>query len=309
MKRNLRFFVLFFLMATIAATFLTACKPVEVKYQVYFIANDEIVSVTESAGNEEIALPTAPNVTGFEFVGWYLDPDSWEEPFDGKNFADKPLTADVKVYAKYDKIQAPVYRVEFDTDGGTPVEAMTVSVIESAPYTEKNGFTFAGWFEDASRSEKAEFPYYPEGDTTLYALWTRNAVQFTLDSDGKISGITGSPEDGVLIIPATVNGIKVKGIAAYAFRGNTDITEVRAAEEITNFGVGCFWNCKNLASVTISDSVTNIPSDMFNGCSSLNRMNFPSALKTIEYDAFWGTAFTEIVLPDTVTEVWDYAFA
>lgn len=124
-------------MATIAATFLAACKPVEVKYQVYFIANDEIVSVTESAGNEEIALPTAPNVTGFEFVGWYLDPDLWEELFDGKNFADKPLTADVKVYAKYDKTQAPVYRVEFDTDGGTPVEAMTVSVIESAPYTEK----------------------------------------------------------------------------------------------------------------------------------------------------------------------------
>ena len=60
--------------------------------------------------------------------------------------------------------------------------------------------------------------------------------------------------------------------------------------------------------MTLPDTVKTIPSDMFNECSSLREMNFPSSLQVIEYDAFWGTGFTEIVLPDSVVSIWNYAF-
>ena len=223
---------LLFFIATFTAAMITACKPVETKYRVTFIANDVIVSTMQSAGNEEISLPTAPTVDGFEFEGWFLDPDTWEQPFDGKNFADKPITADVNVYAKYEKTQTPepqkyavnfyangqlvsstqsagneeiqlptaptvdgftfkgwfldldtwqqpfdgknfadnpitaevnvyakyektqptAYLVEFDTDGGSAVSSMTVSVIETSPYTEKSGYQFVGWYKDADRT-------------------------------------------------------------------------------------------------------------------------------------------------------------
>ena len=95
---------------------------------------------------------TDVEVTGFEFEGWFLDPDIWEEPFDGKNFADKPITAEVNVYAKYEKTQPTAYLVEFDTDGGSAVSSMTVSVIETSPYTEKSGYQFVGWYKDADRT-------------------------------------------------------------------------------------------------------------------------------------------------------------
>ena len=64
----------------------------------------------------------------------------------------------------------------------------------------------------------------------------------------------------------------------------------------------------SLVKVTLPDTVKTIPSDMFNECSSLREMNFPSSLEVIEYDAFWGTGFTEIVLPDSVVSIWNYAF-
>ncbi|HIZ63287.1 MAG TPA: leucine-rich repeat domain-containing protein [Firmicutes bacterium] len=60
--------------------------------------------------------------------------------------------------------------------------------------------------------------------------------------------------------------------------------------------------------MTLPDTVKTIPSDIFNECSSLREMNFPSSLEVIEYDAFWGTGFTEIVLPDSVVSIWNYAF-
>ena len=152
MKKKIRLMALLFFIATFTAAMITACKPVETKYRVTFIANDVIVSTMQSAGNEEISLPTAPNVDGFTFKGWFLDPDIWEEPFDGNNFADKPITAEVNVYAKYEKMQPTVYLVEFDTDGGSAVSSMTVSVIETSPYTEKSGYQFVGWYKDADRT-------------------------------------------------------------------------------------------------------------------------------------------------------------
>ena len=188
------------------------------------------------------------------------------------------------------------------------MNAVTVSVIETSPYTERSGYTFAGWFRDASHTQEVEFPFYPDANMTLYALWKYDGLKFSINSQAMIDGVTGIPEDGLLEIPDTVNGVKVKGISAYAFRYNTQIREVKIADAIPFYGVGCFWGCTSLVKVTLPDTVRSIPSDMFYGCSSLREMNFPSALQVIEYDAFWGTAFTAIVLPDSVTDIWNYAF-
>lgn len=53
----------------------------------------------------------------------------------------------------------------------------------------------------------------------LYAKWEAATTVFTLNSDNEISGVSGISADGKITIPATVNGVKVKGIASYVFNG------------------------------------------------------------------------------------------
>ena len=63
----------------------------------------------------------------------------------------------------------PVYEVKFDTNGGTAVADQSIEEggIVSAPTTEKEGYTFAGWDRDLS------LPITE--DTTISAIWTVNS--------------------------------------------------------------------------------------------------------------------------------------
>ena len=43
-------------------------------------------------------------------------------------------------------------------------------------------------------------------------MWESQGVQFKLDSYNMINGAEGIPEDGVVMIADTVNGVKVTGL-------------------------------------------------------------------------------------------------
>jgi len=75
-----------------------------------------------------------------------------------------------------------VYReVRFETNGGTPVEPigqLNGAEVYEEPVTTREGYDFAGWYEDSDFSgERVEFPFYTRGApdyprvTTLYAKW------------------------------------------------------------------------------------------------------------------------------------------
>ena len=60
------------------------------------------------------------------------------------------------------------------------------------------------------------------------------------------------PEDGALVIPATIDGLTVTAIASRAF-----------------------LRCLELKSVTLPDTLTRIGAEAFSGCSALERVTFP----------------------------------
>jgi len=65
--------------------------------------------------------------------------------------------------------------VDFDSDGGAPVESIRVkkgSKIPSAPETLKDGETFAGWYKGKDLAEPWDFDKDTvESNTTLFAKW------------------------------------------------------------------------------------------------------------------------------------------
>ncbi|MDR0524030.1 MAG: leucine-rich repeat protein [Candidatus Methanoplasma sp.] len=71
------------------------------------------------------------------------------------------------------------YSVDFDVDGGTPVEAQSVfeggKAHEPSPPS-KSGMDFAGWHRDSALSVPWNFGDSVTGDMTLYAKWESEAA-------------------------------------------------------------------------------------------------------------------------------------
>ena len=272
------------------------------EYTVFFDVDNgtPVAAVTTSR------IEKQPQTTreGYTFEGWYTD----------KNFTEKvtfpyEVTRAQTLYAKWKK---NTYTVHFETDGGTAVRDMTVSVIESSPSTEKKGYTFDGWYADKNFTEKVTFPYEVTRAQTLYAKWTQNipaGITFTVDADGVLTGAEGLTESGMTVeIPSVVNGITVREIGQDVFKDNKNIAVLIIPDTVERLGYRVCSGCTALREVRLSSSLRVISDEAFDGCSSLQKVNFPDTLKEIRSDAFSGTALTEFTAPDSLTDIWGYAF-
>ncbi len=241
---------------------------------------------------------------GYTFAGWYKD-----SGFTDKAAFPYEVTKAQTLYAKWEK---NAYTVRFDTDGGTAVSDMTVSVIEESPVTTKAGYTFAGWYKDSGLTDKAAFPYEVTKAQTLYAKWEKNApegIVFSVDGNGVLTGVSGLTESGMTVeIPSEINGITVAEIGNEVFADNTNIGRLVIPDSVTRLGYRMCSGCTALREVRLPSGLTVIPDEAFDGCSSLQTVNFPGTLKEIRSDAFCGTALTEFVAPDSLTDIWGYAF-
>ena len=259
-----------------------------------------IAPITTSRIDEE------PQTTrdGYTFAGWYKDGG-----FVNKAVFPYEVTEDQTLYAKWEKNK---YTVRFDTDGGTYVSDMIVSVIDRSPETTKDGYEFEGWYTDKTFSNKISFPYEVTEDLTLYAKWTQSGsekIVFSVDANGVLTGVSGlSGSDITVEIPSEVNGIKVTEIGKDVFKDNKNVGRLIIPDSVTKLGYRMCSGCTALSEVRLPAGLTVIPDEAFDGCSSLRTVNFPDTLKEIRSDAFCGTDLTEFIAPDSLTDVWAYAF-
>ena len=144
-----------------------------------------------------------------------------------------------------------------------------------------------------------------------------------------------------LVIPDGVTEVR-----DYAFYGFSSLASVAIPNSVTNIGERVFEDCSSLASVTIPNSVTNIGKSVFKGCSGLTNLTIGNGVANIGDNAFYGCSnlaevhitdlatwcnidfesdysnpilysnslylngelVTELVIPNGVTEIKDYAF-
>ena len=122
-----------------------------------------------------------------------------------------------------------------------------------------------------------------------------------------------------ITIPGSVTSIGIS-----AFSGCTSLTSVTIPNSITSIGWRTFWGCTGLTSITIPSSVTSIGISAFSGCTSLESVNYLGTIEqwcNISFDNsdenplsnranlyINEELITELVIPNTVTEINDYAF-
>ena len=135
---------------------------------------------------------------------------------------------------------------------------------------------------------------------------------YRFSSGNEVSIVKFNPAvSGEVTIPETINGYRVTGIDAYAFRDCVKITAVTFPDTIEIIGTGAFYGCTYLSKINISSSsgLKTIGNSAFYGCTSLSYAEFDFALETIGAAAFRDcTSLAAVSIPATVVNIGDQAF-
>ena len=167
----------------------------------------------------------------------------------------------------------------------------------------------------------------PDGVTTLrdwvFAGCTNLAELNIPDSVTNIAPCAFQDCCGIttVTIPQSVCASRLSSVFPDAY---TTVESVTIREGVTDIGASAFARCQGLRSVTIPESVTNIAADAFAGCTNLNavniqnlaawcRLSFKSAnanpLCYAKHLYLNGAEVTELIVPEGVTGIGEFAFA
>jgi hypothetical protein len=145
----------------------------------------------------------------------------------------------------------------------------------------------------------------------LAPLWAQYEQDFIVDLSSDYRSIVITGYVGIVAqvrIPATIQGIPVRAIAAASFAGNRIINTVEIPEGVTYIGDYAFINCKNLMRVTLPSSLTFIGESFF-ADSGLQSIVIPEGVTTIGRNAFSGcTKLAVVSLPSTIVSIGNLAF-
>lgn len=118
----------------------------------------------EVTKGEKITKPTDPTKEGYVFIEWLLDNNKF-------NF-DIEIVSDIKLVAKWEKLEEDAFTVTFDSKGGSSVATQTIKKDEKASKPNdptRDGYKFNGWYLN---NKKYDFNTKITGNITLIAKWT-----------------------------------------------------------------------------------------------------------------------------------------
>ena len=112
-----------------------------------------------------------------------------------------------------------------------------------------------------------------------------------------------------LFVDAEINPLLyVKNIPEY-YMCRSSQTHIEIPENIVKIGMGAFYGCTGLTSVTISNGVTIIGNYAFRGCRGLTSITIGNSVTSIGDRAFDGcSGLTSVTIPDSVTSIGYVAF-
>lgn len=210
----------------------------EAAYKVIFSANGGNVSVsnkTVTYGSTYGALPI-PTRTNYIFKGWYTKASG------GTEITEDSIVEITGVQILYAIWAKSTYDVTLDANGGevlpNSISVNYGSTYGALPTPERLNYTFNGWYTEAeggtlilSSSEVSITSPH-----TLYAHWTGNSYQLTLDANGGF--IAGKESVSINIHYGAEYGSVLSAIATkdgYVFDGWH--TEAEGGEEITSSAI------------------------------------------------------------------------
>ena len=138
-----------------------------------------------------------------------------------------------------------------------------------------------------------------------------NDLKFDVNFDDGNFIITDCAEDasGSLVIPNSIEGRLVIGIAAYAFSDCKSLTHISIPNGVTHISSHAFFGCTSLHSITIPDTVTSFDNNAFSNCVNLGSITIPNSVTQIGEAAFNECiSLRSVTIPKSVNSIGTGAF-
>ena len=191
----------------------------------------------------------------------------------------EPASKDMVYVAQFKEVPLK-FTITYELNGYgellNPVSEVTYGDALDYPELDKSGVTnlaFGGWYFDAEFNNRVSFPYYPEGNVTLYARWieiSENMFSTYSNNDGTCtirSFLGNDAEYETIAIPSTINGETVTGIDN-AFQNNKQIKNIILPDTMKNINDNAFRN-SSLMSINLPTSIVKIGNNAFENCRNL----------------------------------------
>lgn len=158
----------------------------------YYDGADVISTFTVDKGTtlDETSKPANPEKEGYVFAGWYTNVDLTDK----YNF-DLPVTADLKLYAKFEEsVAVETQTVTFMKDAETLFDTSVVkkgNTVGVPAEPTNDCYSFAGWYTDVKCTTAYDFNLPVNTDITLYAKWlAKYTVSFDTDGGSTVESQT-----------------------------------------------------------------------------------------------------------------------
>ena len=155
---------------------------------------DRYTYATQMLGENalEYALPNYP---GYEFVGWYTNPDCTGEAVKPQEYV---LTGSVTFYARWRKIAIITYEINNGEENAEPYDMYLEYAGEKLTHIpadpEREHYIFTGWYSTAATQSYQRVnltSFIPEDSMSLYAGW--RSEQYTITYE--LGGGTNNPSN------------------------------------------------------------------------------------------------------------------
>ncbi|MBO5349738.1 MAG: InlB B-repeat-containing protein [Clostridia bacterium] len=199
-----------------------------VNYQVVYNANggenapESTIKVHET---DLILSSETPTRTGYTFKGWATTKTATTPDYTVKGTYN--TDAAVTLYAVW---EVNTYNITYNTNGGTfetePDSTYTYGNTQTLPTPTKEGYTFEGWYEDETLTNKiTQINADKYGDLNLYANYTANKYTVQYDGNGETSGEVAS-QDATYDQNITIanNGFTKTGYTFVSWNTKSDAT-------------------------------------------------------------------------------------
>lgn len=123
--------------------------------------------------------------------------------------------------------------------------------------------------------------------------------------------LTELPEQAFMYLPITALDLSASTLTAIPYRLCNEcksLATLKLPEGITTIGEDAFNNCESLTVDALPATLTKIESNAFNRIKAVTLAAWPAKLTSIDSNAFSYAAFNNLVIPETMTAIGDYAF-
>ena len=194
----------------------------------------------------------------------------------------------------------------------------SIEAFEATATVSKLGYEFIGWYSKGVLVSTAQtYIFTAENNVEARFALMQEMANFNFQSTSTTCQITGIKDETVtkIVLPDFVTSI-----GSYAFYNCTNLTSVTISNSVTSIGEYAFRDCTGLTSVYITDieawckiSFASTPfpyaENLYLNGELVTDLVIPDSVTSIGNYAFYGcTSLTSVTIPDSVTSIGSSAF-